>query len=143
MEQMEKIILWGCVILVAVGYLTGGIVWIAKAVEKYRKQRSAANSECMQEPEYVYRLARISSKGVARRYEKGVASGVRESQFFFILKFEKEQGEEEYSVSQELFERCEEGTKGTLATINGNFFDFVEDESTEHSSMDESVLYQK
>lgn len=136
MEQMEKIVLWVCVILVAVGYLTGGIVWIVKAVEKYRKEKTNAKSECVQESEYVYRFARISSKGVARRYGKGIAPGVRESQFFFILKFETEQGEEEYSVPQELFERCEEGTKGTLATVNGNFFDFVEDESTEHSSVD-------
>ena len=56
----------------------------------------------------------------------------------FFITFELEDGSTvEYPVGEDIFQRTEESQRGTLVTVNGNFFDFGdgEDIDSENSEL--------
>lgn len=103
--------------------LVAGIMAIFQA--KKRKKISPAEEEIIEDPMLESESEFIKAKVVGKRIHTqfhGVT--IAKSQLWFLITFETIDGQIEFSVSQECFERIEEGQEGTLVLVNGNFFDF-------------------
>ncbi len=106
-----------------------------KAKNEARKQ--AFYEECEKELEYDFKPARVLSK-----YKNSYYVGIKLSRMveeYWINLLIEDGTETSYQVSQEMYERIEEGQEGTLVTVNGNFFDFGDGEDVP-PEMEEETL---
>ena len=108
------------------------IVVICLTLYKKKKQEKTADIEKdenevqIEMPSPQFLDAKVISKKIYKQF-----NGVRlvKSTFCFLITFQTVDGELiELPVSQEYFEKINEGQKGTLVIVNGNFFDFGEGE---------------
>ena len=93
-----------------------------KDKEKERLRREKVLEEYEKEPEYLFTQAKILSKE-----KKAYYVGVKLPKLVeeYSIRLLTEEGEERhYRVREEVYSRIEKGQKGTLVTVNGNFFDF-------------------
>ena len=93
-----------------------------KDKERKRLHREKVLEEYEKEPEYLFTQAKILSKE-----KKAYYVGVKLPKLVeeYSIRLLTEEGEERhYRVREEVYSRIEKGQKGTLVTVNGNFFDF-------------------
>ena len=93
-----------------------------KDKERERLRREKVLEEYEKEPEYLFTQAKILSKE-----KKAYYVGVKLPKLVeeYSIRLLTEEGEERnYRVREEVYSRIEKGQKGTLVTVNGNFFDF-------------------
>ena len=93
-----------------------------KDKERERLRRDKVLEEYEKEPEYLFTQAKILSKE-----KKAYYVGVKLPKLVeeYSIRLLTEEGEERhYRVREEVYSRIEKGQKGTLVTVNGNFFDF-------------------
>ena len=93
-----------------------------KDKESERLRREKVLEEYEKEPEYLFTQAKILSKE-----KKAYYVGVKLPKLVeeYSIRLLTEEGEERhYRVREEVYSRIEKGQKGTLVTVNGNFFDF-------------------
>ena len=93
-----------------------------KDKERNRLHREKVLEEYEKEPEYLFTQAKILSKE-----KKAYYVGVKLPKLVeeYSIRLLTEEGEERhYRVREEVYSRIEKGQKGTLVTVNGNFFDF-------------------
>ena len=93
-----------------------------KDKERKRLHREKVLEEYEKEPEYLFTQAKILSKE-KKAYYVGVKLPKLVEEYSIRLHTE-EGGERNYRVREEVYSRIEKGQKGTLVTVNGNFFDF-------------------
>ena len=105
-------------------------------VKQYQKTK-AQNKELEEELESEYELSPVDAVNAVVLnkdilMEKNVISPekiVRTHKLIYNVQFSTENRDiVEYDVPQELFEKIFVGQKGTLATVNGEFFDFGDGE---------------
>ena len=92
-----------------------------KDKEKERLRREKVLEEYEKEPEYLFTQAKILSKE-----KKAYYVGVKLPKLVeeYSIRLLTEEGEERhYRVREEVYSRIEKGQKGTIVTVNGNFFD--------------------
>ena len=93
-----------------------------KDKERERLRREKVLEDYEKEPEYLFTQAKILSKE-----KKAYYVGVKLPKLVeeYSIRLLTEEGEERhYRVREEVYSRIEKGQKGTLVTVNGNFFDF-------------------
>ena len=111
--------------------LVGVIIAIIQA--RRQKRNPSIEEEPIEVPVCQPQSEFLDVKVVGKRIHTEF-NGVRQvkSTFWFLITFETTNGDRrEFSVSQEYFEKIEEGQEGTLVIVNGNFFDFGEGEEFE------------
>lgn len=81
----------------------------------------------------------IAKDAVAVKKTYGFGHGTKSYNFRtnFFITFRLDDGSEiEYPVTEELFQRTSENQRGTLVTVNGNFFDFGDGEDIDPENTD-------
>ena len=97
---------------------------------KHPAKEEVEEEEEIYQPESEFLQAKVVSKRIHLGYSGYVKAPT--STYYYLLTFETERGERmEFSVSQEYFDRFDEGAEGTLVLLDGNFFDFGDGESVD------------
>lgn len=116
-------------IVILIMAILGLLVYLYE--RKYHPKEKSKN-EVIEEPETEFLQAKALRKRVHIYYTNylNLSRSVTEYYITFLL----ENGEEkEYALSQEMFEKIEEGQESTLVLLNGMFFDFGEGESVDNA----------
>ena len=127
-EQIIRILISFLIVIVIVS-VTGLIVFLYE--RKYHSTiKTKVDYDEIPESQAEYIQAKALKKRVHVYYvsQLNIPRSVTE----FRVMFEVEDGtEREYSLTQELFEKIEEGQEGTLVLLNDTFFDFGDGEDIE------------
>ena len=128
MTQEDKIILIiSLVTVIVIVGVTGLVVFLYE--RKYHPTvKTKVDYDAIPEPQAEY----IQVKALKKRIQVYYVSqlNIPRSVTEFLVMFAMKDGtEQEYSLSQELFEKIEEGQEGTLVLLNGGFFDFGDGEN--------------
>ncbi len=105
--------------------------------EKEEEYRKAFETE----PEYVFKQAKITGmrKYVYDKMDFSMPMLPKRVDEYYVTFLNEDGEEKEYLVSEEFFYNVTKDEKGTLITVNGNFFDFgdgidvVAEEETEEN----------
>jgi hypothetical protein len=127
-EQIIRMLSSFLIVIVIVS-VTGLIVFLHERKYHSTIKRKVHDDE-ISEVQAEYMQAKVLKKRVHVYYvsQLNIPRSVTE----FWVMFSIEDGmEREYSLSQELFERIEEGQEGTLVLLNDAFFDFGDGEDIE------------
>jgi hypothetical protein len=128
MSYEEKLII-GIAIPITILLIAGIVLWIYLYERKYHP-KIKTNYDEIETPEPEFFEAKALRKRVHIYYvsELNIPKSVTEYFITFLL----ETGEErEFSLSQEMFEKIEEGEESTLVLLNNMFFDFGDGEDIE------------
>ena len=126
MSYEDKLI-WGITAPLTILLITAIVLWVYFYERKYHPKIKVSYDD-IEEPQPEFFQAKALKKRVHVYYasELNIPRSVTEYYITFLL----ENGEEnEYMLSQEMFEKIEEGQEATLVLLNGLFFDFGEGES--------------
>lgn len=105
------------------------VLWIYLYERKYHPKKKILYED-IEEPKSEFFQAKALKKRIHVRYE-GYVKMPKSVMEYFVL-FQLENGtQEEFMLSQEMFEKIEEGQEGTLVLLNGLFFDFGDGEVIE------------
>ena len=120
---------WAITISIVVGVLiivAGLIFGIKASIKQERLRREKVLEEYEKQPEYAFCQATVlESKKVVYYTGVNISRQVAEC----TVVFQTEEGEKlKFQLREEVFDRLEKGQKGTLVTVNGNFFDFGDGE---------------
>lgn len=129
MTYEDKLII-GITVPITILLIAGIVLGIYLYERKYHPKEKSKN-ETIKEPETEFLQAKALRKRVHIYYTNylNLSRSVTEYYITFLL----ENGEEkEYALSQEMFEKIEEGQESTLVLLNGMFFDFGEGESVDN-----------
>ena len=132
--------IWGLFTIITIIVVTIDIILtVRKDKEKERLRRQKVEEEYEKEPEYEFHQAQVIERKKLVYY-----AGVRMPQQVIECKitFRLENGETIiYQLREELFDKIEDNQRGTLVTVNGNFFDFGDGEEmqTEYQPQEENV----
>lgn len=130
MSYEDKLII-GITLPIAFLLIAGIVLWIWLYERKYHPKKKI-NYEDIETPTPQFFQAKALKKRIHVRYE-GYVKMPKSIMEYFIL-FELENGEqEEFMLSQETFEKIEEGQEGTFVLLNGLFFDFGDGEMIEET----------
>lgn len=107
-----------------------------KLIELLQKVEESLDSENpmyqIEEPETLFYEATVKEKRIFQKFVTGVSAVTPVGMFEYFILFDLgENGEMEYQVSQEYYEKITEMQVGTLVIVNGRFFSFGEGEDTE------------
>lgn len=95
-------------------------------MERRKKEKQAYYEQCEKGLDYVFTQAKVLSKRKDFYWKSNI--NIPKSQEDFYAVFLTENGEKEFLIRADIYERIEEGQEGTLVTVNGNFFDFGDGE---------------
>ncbi len=85
----------------------------------------------IEDPTTEFFEATVKSKRIYEQFVNGVSVTIPVGRFHHFATFILENGKEiEYEISQDWYEKIEQGEVGTLVLINGNFFSFGEGEDS-------------
>ena len=86
----------------------------------------------IEEPETLFYEATVKEKRIFQKFVTGVSAVTPVGMFEYFILFDLgENGEAEYEVSQEWYEKITEMQVGTLVIVNGRFFSFGDGEEME------------
>ena len=86
----------------------------------------------IEEPETLFYEATVKEKRIFQKFVTGVSAVTPVGMFEYFILFDLgENGEMEYQVSQECYEKITEMQVGTLVIVNGRFFSFGDGEEME------------
>ena len=128
MSYEDKLII-GIATPITILLIAGIVLWIYLYERKYHP-KIKTNYDEIETPEPEFFEAKALRKRVHIYYvsELNIPKSVTEYFITFLL----ETGEErEFSLSQEMFEKIEEGEESTLVLLNNMFFDFGDGEDIE------------
>ena len=126
MSHEDKLIM-GITVPVTILLIMAIVLWIYLYERKYHP-KIKLNYEEIEEPNSEFFQAKALRKRIHVYYasELNIPKSVTEYYITFLL----DNGEEkEYALSQEMFEKIEEGQESTLVLLNDMFFDFGEGEN--------------
>ena len=131
---------WGLFVVVTFVVVAILLFFQCRKDKKEQLLRQQKNEEeYAKEPEYEFHQAQVIERKKLVYY-----AGVRMPQQVIECKitFRLENGETIiYQLREELFDKIEDNQRGTLVTVNGNFFDFGDGEEmqTEYQPQEENV----
>ena len=126
--MLSDILLW----LLIVAFIAACVIAFIVApimIRRDNKKRIQEIDRDGEEPEAE--PTSVDAVVVDKRIDEGYVGGNKLPNYtaVFILAFKTENGEiKEFSVAEEIYCRCYKKQKGTLVTLNGNFFDFGDGE---------------
>ena len=129
----DEIILLVCGILSLLTIVITLVYVIYKWPELKRKEqerKQAFYDECEKELDYDYKKAMVLEKRENFYYVSNLNIPRSQKDFFATFLIENEE-KREFKIREDIYERIEKGQRGTLVTVNGNFFDFGEGEEVE------------
>lgn len=126
MSYEDKLIAW--IGMLAGLFIIGGITLGIYLYERKYHPNPKSTHDIIEKPKAKFFEAKALSKRVHIYYASQI--NIPKSIAEYFITFLLETGEErEYSVSQEMYEKTEEGQEATLVLLNDKFFDFGEGEN--------------